>query len=682
MVYCQGIKILLVITFLTSLSQTIAQTEHATWINIWRSSSVSTYDDISVHGLKVPRSDLQEGWGAIDWNNATWRQWAYSGMSLAGVDFVITDNTNGYISKTELIFAEMASTGMKLCIAFSDGELESTSLLNRALLMAGKSHYYKIDGKPVLVCYVGKEQWDNTYKDTKNPLLLQFYRVWASGEESGADKWGWQLEPQDGPINGDFMFVTPSVKHIGSQNVVESVWGGSVAMLDYSFSKAISNKPKVIIAGSFDDLWERNGWLPINTEGAVTDGNGKYTPVTGTQIFSPITGGVADPYYFYNRVTQWIRNGYPDVLTGGSIADGIYRIKNRGTGDYMQTNSDYDINSVKGGVISTQTYDKFILYHIGNNEYRIANVYSGWPIMVVNGMVVSKVWDAGSYGIIQLETTTDIDISSWDFELIQHFGEGKQGGSLKMKIKESGELLMMDMDMVKVAGEVLSKKYYAITNRNSDFGLRPANMSQSSEIIVSSESIDNDMMQWEKVDNSDGTYTLKNRATGYFLSSYGTTEGDAVYLDVITTDADKTIWSSTSTTDGFQHIVNKKTALWFRQNHLGGNGSAIQVSTATGNWTHWKFVEVVPTAIDETLSIFSENIKLYPNPAKDFLLVELPICSDKTSVSLYNMNGRLVFQKDKVTYSLIIPTANNPKGMYVLVITSNTDCYTRKVLLE
>ena len=178
------------------------------------------------------------------------------------------------------------------------------------------------------------------------------------------------------------------------------------------------------------------------------------------------------------------------------------------------------------------------MYHIGNNEYRLVNVFTGWPVIVENGLLVTKVWCSDSKSILQLEEAFVEDNTSWGFEMDKHFGKGKQGGLFKIRVKDSGELLSM-----------------------SDMN------------VVSS--------------------TIK--------------------------EAD--------------------------------------------NWGE-------------------KEIIVYTSPTKEFLHVVLPEQMYSSCVSLYNMSGQLVYQSNKVFGNIIIPVGNETNGMYVLMITGKSNCYTQKVMIE
>ena len=106
-------------------------------------------------------------------------------------------------------------------------------------------------------------EWYKAYLTSDTPFRSNFSLVWSSGEDSSADKWGWQLEPWVGSVpSKDSMFVTSSVKWNSTD---PTMWRKSLAWLDYNFALAKKNNPDYIIIGSYDDPTERNGWLVSDT---------------------------------------------------------------------------------------------------------------------------------------------------------------------------------------------------------------------------------------------------------------------------------------------------------------------------------------------------------------------------------------------------------------------------------
>lgn len=396
-------------------------TIYGTWVNVWVSSSEGWWKKEDNCGLQTCYADGT--WKAIDWNNLDYRKMTYENIKNAGVDFVITDNTNGLIQKTELLIddLEREAVNLKFCVAFSSIYLKDENALRWLLEISKNSRYLNIDNMPAVVCYVTKEEWISNFSGTNNPILKQFYRVWASGEDTSKNKGGWQLEPEDGVgSESDFIaFVSPSVKHMHEAGQV-TCWDRSIAMLDYTFGQARLYESNYIIAGSYDDYIERNGWLPLKTDNPIQDGPdpGKVTPSTGIQMFDPWTGEVAEPYLFYNRMKSWIKGEDLYHIPGGILSDGIYKIK-KIAGKYLQAPSDYKNRVMVLGQSTSKTYDKFALYHLGNNKYRIVNVYTGKPLRWLNNTIQSADWTSADEGAFQL--VLDNNIQEWELEPVTTF---------------------------------------------------------------------------------------------------------------------------------------------------------------------------------------------------------------------------------------------------------------------
>lgn len=68
-------------------------------------------------------------------------------------------------------------------------------------------------------------------------------------------------------------------------------------------------------------------------------------------------------------------------------------------------------------------------------------------------------------------------------------------------------------------------------------------------------------------------------------------------------------------------------------------------------------------SINEALSIM--NIKAYPNPAKDFLMVELP-SESPLEIELYDLNGRLLKSQYAFERLSVIDLSNFQSGTYML----------------
>ena len=85
------------------------------------------------------------------------------------------------------------------------------------------------------------------------------------------------------------------------------------------------------------------------------------------------------------------------------------------------------------------------------------------------------------------------------------------------------------------------------------------------------------------------------------------------------------------------------------------------------------------TGIDERTS-FSGEAKVVPNPAHD--VVEI-ICSEKIKdIQLYSLTGELLMTKKNMEKVGLLNLSEFKNGMYLIVIRTNSNVYTRKIIKQ
>lgn len=367
-------------------------TTYATWIMVWHGSDQAWWSEKSPDGLKC----LVAGkWKTLNWCDNAQIEAHLDGIKKAGVTVVIADLTNGWNwldSRCQYIQSLCAKKGMKFCVAEnSGGNVEQFENHARDIWrnFAGPDApyhdaYLRYHGKPLIVCYAIRT-WYRSYLAADSPFRGRFSLVWTSGEDSCADKWGWQLEPWVGSIpSSNEMFVTSSVRWNPADG---AMWRKSLAWLDYNFALARKSDPEYVTIGSYDDPTERNSWLVSETS--------RCDP--GRQMRDR-TGALSRTAY-YDRVRQWI-SGKPSFVPGGLLRDGAYRIANRSNGRYLAVLNAAKPNQGAPGALLTGS-DKpgrapvglFWLYHLGGNHYRIIALHSGLAFEGRVGSDVIQTWD-------------------------------------------------------------------------------------------------------------------------------------------------------------------------------------------------------------------------------------------------------------------------------------------------
>lgn len=396
-------------------------TIHATWIMIWNGSTEkSWWQPGDYHGCKV----LVNGeWQSINWNDRAHIRTYFDAMKAAGMNAIIVDFTNGFRWQWQAKFVQQLCRehAMKFAVAFNPraGEgmergCEEVWKTYASPEAADAEAYLHRDGKPLVVLYTWRKGYQASTAAT-GPFRGRFATVWASGEDSDKDKWGWQLEPAVGPVASDeTMFVTGSVK-FDSPKTREDRWRRHLSWLDYGFAIARRSHPKVLMVGSFDDVHERNAWMVADTKNAKTSWQ-----------MRDISGALSTEAY-YNRVRAWVRDGKAPVIAGGVIRDGAYQVNASdrrvlGVAENRDPKSPAVLRRDPGAPDSLVWF-----YHLGNNEYRMIKLNAGLPFEG-GGATVFINWDS------------DADAQRW---LLR-----KEGGKLVIIHKAAGEALDWEGDRV------------------------------------------------------------------------------------------------------------------------------------------------------------------------------------------------------------------------------------------
>ncbi|HIG59243.1 MAG TPA: T9SS type A sorting domain-containing protein [Flavobacteriales bacterium] len=98
------------------------------------------------------------------------------------------------------------------------------------------------------------------------------------------------------------------------------------------------------------------------------------------------------------------------------------------------------------------------------------------------------------------------------------------------------------------------------------------------------------------------------------------------------------------------------------------------------NGTVYQFLPIHP--FGNIQDIFSENIKLYPNPASNNLTIDLgDLTGVNTSIKLYDSSSKLVFEKLS-SATLLIDVSVFAKGLYTLELSTSDKVLRSQVVLE
>ncbi|EJL68228.1 M28 family peptidase [Chryseobacterium populi] len=97
---------------------------------------------------------------------------------------------------------------------------------------------------------------------------------------------------------------------------------------------------------------------------------------------------------------------------------------------------------------------------------------------------------------------------------------------------------------------------------------------------------------------------------------------------------------------------------------------------------HFAVATIAPLAIlgaDETILNSLESVKMYPNPAKDILSIELPGTVKKFTFEITDVLGRSLLKSENQTR---INVSGIPKGSYIAMIKAGDHTAVRKIMIE
>ncbi|WMI69640.1 S8 family serine peptidase [Mangrovimonas sp. YM274] len=96
---------------------------------------------------------------------------------------------------------------------------------------------------------------------------------------------------------------------------------------------------------------------------------------------------------------------------------------------------------------------------------------------------------------------------------------------------------------------------------------------------------------------------------------------------------------------------------------------------------------IVITGIDATLGVDdnqAQNVAVWPNPAKDVINLKLTSVENNSNVSLYDIHGRMVYQSELKSSSLLhtINVKEFASGVYFLNVENGAQTFNKKIVIE
>ncbi|WP_282080348.1 Ig-like domain-containing protein [Aquimarina algiphila] len=229
---------------------------------------------------------------------------------------------------------------------------------------------------------------------------------------------------------------------------------------------------------------------------------------------------------------------------------------------------------------------------------------------------------------------------------------------------------------------------FFITNRQTGKKIRPYN---TGNIVQAPSSASNKIVQWEKIETSNGWFHLRNVQTGKYFSPKDNSNANGSVLQErpITSTGFYTQWKQIPTSNGYFYLQNRGSNKFIRpnsrddiSNSTGNNFKIVQrPTTVTGYFTQWKFENVSSKSI--TTNLKDLNIKIYPNPVKDYINIEFSQHGDKnpSKVSIYDLSGKMIYSELSSSSKMTIDT-RSMYGFFLLKIQNRGQSFVQKLIIE
>ena len=97
---------------------------------------------------------------------------------------------------------------------------------------------------------------------------------------------------------------------------------------------------------------------------------------------------------------------------------------------------------------------------------------------------------------------------------------------------------------------------------------------------------------------------------------------------------------------------------------------------------HEKIRKITPSSLGMNANMHVNNVKLYPNPARATVTIELNSFTEDSQVSIIDLTGKIIYSHTIQNPITTINTSNLSKGVYFAYITSDNKTTTEKFIIE
>jgi hypothetical protein len=186
--------------------------------------------------------------------------------------------------------------------------------------------------------------------------------------------------------------------------------------------------------------------------------------------------------------------------------------------------------------------------------------------------------------------------------------------------------------------------------------------------------------QWLFEMTDEGYFRIQNRRTGMYLNGLGNkTNGSVAGLKSDPDDINAQ-WEIIDGPTDYVFIRNRGTNMYLDGMARTGNGSACgqQVSFSNFNYAgQWQIKPLsqiltkIVSSVDKLPMLTATDIKLFPNPAVDYLSVSMPFDVEETVVRIFDISGKLMIKQIVESGTTTLNISKLEPGIYLLKARNN-----------
>ena len=180
---------------------------------------------------------------------------------------------------------------------------------------------------------------------------------------------------------------------------------------------------------------------------------------------------------------------------------------------------------------------------------------------------------------------------------------------------------------------------------------------------------------WEDSSQFTCTYDAKNNMTGGLNQTWNGSawENSSKWTDTYDANNNLTnqlfqVWNGTNWVNEWQYLSTFD-ANNFEKSYAYKNWNTTATKVTSGDSSYYYYHTVLGI---HDLMVQNVNIAVYPNPASNIITVETSVITDKSQLSIINLNGQQLITRQITGPNATLDISSLPNGVYFVRLTSES----------